>query len=303
MKKAVITGGTGFIGSHLAEALTAQGYEVHIVARDADGPNQKYLTDMTMHAIEVSDTAALEKVFTGASYIFHLVALADQQSIDDPQLGEKINIGGTISALQAARAAGVEKFVFASSASVYGDQDIVPFQEDLPAAPIDPFGLYKYFGECALKLWTKQYGVPTVSLRIFNAYGSRDPIGPDAFVIGRFLNLRCTGVPLTIDGDGLSTRDYIHVDDIVSAFIAAAEHAEATGGEVFNIGSGVGTSLNELAAQIGGPVERLDSRPGFRSGPSHRRADIAKAKKVLGWEPHVTLADGISNLKAELGIT
>lgn len=302
-QKVVITGITGFIGSHLAEKLLEQGYEVHGISRAVTTQNMPYLVGVTMHAGDITDAPMLADVFAGAQYVFHLVALADQQCIDEPLEGERVNVSGTLNVLQAARTAGVKKVVFSSSASVYGAQERVPFQEDLPATPVDPFGLYKYFGERMLELWARAYGVPGVSLRIFNAYGPRDPIGPDAFVMGRFLDLRRKGQPLTIDGDGTSTRDYIYVSDIVAACIKAAESAETGHGEVLNIGTGIETSLNELALAIGGEIVRTDSRPGFRTGPSRRVADISRAKKLLDWKPGVNLSEGVQLLKAELGIT
>jgi len=302
MKKAVITGGTRLIGSHLAEALLAKGYEVHVTMSQKKNDATQTVEGTTLHQSDIRDTERMKEICKGAELIFHLAAKTDQYCIDFPVESSDVNVTGTVGLLQVARELGVKKVVFASSATVYGAQESVPYHEDLPAEPVDPYGLYKYYGECAMRLWSRSYGVPTVSLRLFNAYGPRDLIGPDGFVIGRFLDLRRKGQPLTIDGDGKSTRDYVHVKDIVNAFIIAAERDDVRGGEIFNIGSGVETSLNDLAAAVGGEVIHLDSRTGFRAGPTRRVADISKAKDRLGWSPSIDFLTGISSLKQELGI-
>ncbi len=302
MKKAVITGGTRLIGSHLAEALLARGFEVHVTASQKINDATQQVAGTTLRQCDIRDREIMKKICEGSDYIFHLAARTDQYCIDFPVESSDVNVTGTITLLQVARELGVKKVVFASSATVYGAQEVVPYHEALPALPVDPYGLYKYYGECAMRLWDSSYGVPTVSLRLFNAYGPRDLIGPDGFVIGRFLDLRRKGQSLTIDGDGRSTRDYVHVMDIVKAFIIAAERDDVRGGEVFNIGSGVETSLNDLATIVGGEVIHLESRAGFRAGPTRRVADISKAKQMLGWSPSIDFQAGISSLKQELGI-
>ena len=244
----------------------------------------------------------MKKICEGADYIFHFAALSDQDCIDHPIEAEDINVGGTVKILEIARTEKIHKLIFASSAMVYGNQDVFPFKEETPVVPAEPYGLYKYFGEQLVRFWATHYGVPSVSLRFFNAYGPQDKIGPHAFVIGRFLDLRIKGQPLTIDGDGTDTRDYIHTKDIARACIVAAEHPEIKKGETFNIGSGIESSLNDLAACIGGPVVHLESRLGARRGPRRRVADISYAKSSLGWSPEITLREGIESIKQNLGI-
>lgn len=300
MKKVIITGGTKLIGSHLAEVLVERGYDVHVTTSAAR--KREHPEGMHVHTCDVRDLDGMKKLSAGAEYIFHLAAHGDQYCIDHPLEGESVNAGGTIAVLAVARALGVKKVAFASSATVYGEQNAVPLREELPAMPNEPYGLYKYWGERAVQLWARQYAVPAVSLRIFNAYGPRDVIEADGYVVGRFLHLRMKGEPITIDGDGTSTRDYVHAHDIARAFLLAAEYPTLRGGEVLNIGSGIETSLNDLAAFIGGPIVRTESRSGARRGPSRRVADINRAKNMLGWKPTIPLAEGITALKRELGI-
>ena len=304
MKKVVITGGTKLVGSHLAELLLQKGYDVHVTGMFKKGRDEKYLVGATVHVCDVRDVEAMKKICEGAEYVFHLAALGNviQEAIDSPIETESVNVGGTLSALEAARSVGVKKFVFISSAAVYGEQKTVPFSEDMTVVPMDPYGLYKYFGEQIMRLWAEEYKVPTVSLRVFNAYGPRNPVGQKELVVGRFLDLRLKGQPLTIVGDGSSTRDYVHVKDIATAALLAAENPDICHGEVFNIGSGVETSLKELVSYMGGEVVYLDSLEGSHAGPSRRVADISKAKTLLHWTPTVDLKSGIDELKRELGI-
>lgn len=304
MKKVVITGGTKLVGSHLAEFFLEQGYDVHVTGTFKKGKEEKYLVGAKVHVCDVRDLETMKKIFEGAEYVFHLAALGNiiQDAIDNPIETESVNVGGTVVALEAARNAGVKKFVFISSAAVYGEQKVVPFTEDMKISPMDPYGLYKYFGEQLACLWSQLYGVPTISLRVFNVYGPRNPVGEKELVIGRFLDLRLKGQPLTIVGDGSSTRDYVHIKDVVKAAAFAAENPSLTKGEVFNIGSGIETSLKELVEYMGGPVVYLESLAGSHAGPSRRVADISRAKTILNWTPEISLQDGINELKQELSI-
>ncbi len=304
MKKALITGGTKLLGSHLADLLVEQGYEVHVTGREGTVDSGGVRHGVTVHACDIRDRAQMEELATGATYIFHLAAKGNviQDAIDNPVETESVNVGGTLSMLEVAKAVGVKKFIFVSSAAVYGKQERTPLQEDLVPNPTDPYGLFKYFGEQLSLLWSREYGVPTVSLRIFNIYGPRNPIGSDELVIGRFINLRKQGMPLTIVGDGSDTRDFIHVRDAARALVLSAESDTLTHGEVLNIGSGVETSLKTLAQHIGGPVTYVESLEHSHSGPNRRVADISKAKELLHWEPQISLTDGLEELKAEVGV-
>jgi UDP-glucose 4-epimerase len=294
-KNAVVTGGAGFIGSHLVDALVAKGYAVTVIDSLVAGKRERLPEGVQFHEVDVRDAVALPPLLKGASLVFHLAALPSVEgSIQNPVETHEVNVTGTVQVL-----AGVEKetrVVFASSAAVYGAPDAPVLFEDLPASPLSPYGVHKYVSEQYLALASRISGIKTVSLRFFNVYGPRlDPEGPYALVIGKFLTLRKEGRPLTIIGDGKQTRDFIHVHDIVSALIAAGESEKVGKGEVINIGTGHGTSINELADCFGGLKEYLPPRV----EPKHSCADVARAKTLLGFEATVPLREGIAELFEE----
>lgn len=302
MKKAIVTGGAGFIGSHLTGLLIERGYEVHVVDNYAAGRREDRLhKEAVYHELDVRDREAMTPVFTGAQYVFHEAALPRVQfSLEKPQETHDVNVNGTLAALLAAREAGVERFIYAASGgSVYGDQKTMPFREDMAAHPISPYGLQKHLGELYCRLFSDVYNLPTVSLRYFNVYGPlTDPEGPYALVIGRFLKQRLEGKPMTITGDGTQTRDFTHVTDIARANLLAAESPRVGKGEMINIGAGRPASVNRVAELIGGPVEHIAPR----LEPHDAYADHTKAKELLGWEPQVTLEEGIAELKRIHGL-
>jgi len=294
-KKAVVTGGAGFIGSHLVRALLEKGYTVSVIDSLVAGNRENVPTEVQLHVIDVRNKELLPELLEGADTVFHLAALPRvEYSIQNPVETHEVNVTGTVNILSA-----VDKktrIVLASSAAVYGDTESVLLSENLPVAPVSPYGLHKYVSEQYLALVNKIYGIQTVSLRFFNVYGSGlDPDGPYALVIGKFLKLLKEGKPLTITGDGKQTRDFINVRDIVSALIAAGESQSVGNGEVINIGTGKGTSVNELADIFGGKREYIPAR----IEPRASVADISIAKKLLNWEPSVSLKDGIAELKKE----
>jgi len=302
MKKAVVTGGAGFIGSHIVDALIARGDEVHVVDNYAGGKREDRINPKaTYHEVDVRDYDTLAPIVAGAEYVFHEAALPRVQfSIENPELTFSVNVGGTVSVLRAAAEGGVKRVVYAASSSAYGDQATLPLSEDLPAQPKSPYGLQKYIGELSCRLWSDVYGLSTVSLRYFNVYGPKfDPDGAYALVIGKFLKQKKEGTPLTITGDGTQTRDYTHVQDVVRANLLAAESANVGKGEVVNIGAGRNVSVNDLAALIGGPSVHIAAR----LEPHDTLADNRKAKELLGWEPRVRLEDGIMALKEEMKLT
>ncbi len=286
MKKAVVTGGEGFIGTHLVAELKAQGYDVEVVDIKSGR--------------DVRDTDMMREVCNDAQYVFHLAALPRvQYSIDHPQETNDTNISGTVSVLVAAKEAGVKKVIYSASSSAYGNQDTMPLRESLPANPISPYALQKYVGEMYCKLFSEVYTLPTVSLRYFNVYGpGADPNGAYALVIAKFLKQRVDGGPMTITSDGNQTRDFTHVRDIVRANILAAESDAVGKGEVMNIGAGKNASVNRIAELIGGPTENIPAR----LEPHDTLADNSLAKKLIGWEPQVTLEDGIAELKKLAGL-
>lgn len=301
MKKAIVTGGAGFIGSHIADGLLAEGYEVHVIDNLSGGKREQVPAGAVFHEIDVLDTLSVTEICKGADIVFHEAALPQVQfSIEQPMESHRVNVDGTLSMLVAARDAKVGRFVYAASAAAYGNQAELPFREEMPAAPVHPYGVHKYTGELNVKLFADVYGLSAVSLRYFNVYGPRmDPSGPYGIVIGRFLKQASEGTPLTITGDGTQTRDFVHVSDVVRANLAAGTHAGVGKGEVINIGTGKGITVNALADIIAeGDREMLPPRVEIRDAV----ADISKAKALLGWEPSVTLERGIGELKKAYGL-
>ena len=302
MKKAVVTGGAGFIGSHIVDALIARGDEVHVVDNYAGGKREDRINPKaTYHEVDVRDYDTLAPIIAGAEYVFHEAALPRVQfSIENPELTFSVNVGGTVSVLRAAHEGGVKRLIYAASSSAYGDQATLPLSEDLPAQPKSPYGLQKYVGELSCRLWSEVYGLSTVSLRYFNVFGPKfDPNGAYALVIGKFLKQKKEGTSLTITGDGTQTRDFTHVSDVVQANLLAAESPNVGKGEMVNIGAGRNVSVNDLAVLIGGP----SVHEAARLEPHDTLADNALAKEVLGWEPRVRLEDGIMALKEEMKLT
>jgi UDP-glucose 4-epimerase len=301
MAKAVVTGGAGFIGSHITDALIERGFEVHVIDNYAGGKREDRINkDAVYHELDVRDYEKIAPVIKGAKFVFHEAALPRVQfSIENPELTFSVNVGGMVSVLRAAKEGGVQRLIYAASSSAYGDQVSMPLSEDLPAQPKSPYGLQKYVGELSCRLWSEVYGLSTVSLRYFNVYGSRfSPDGAYALVIGKFLKQKKEGTPLTITGDGTQTRDYTHVADIVRANMLAAESENVGKGETLNIGAGHNVSVNDLAVMIGGPSVHVEAR----LEPHDTLADNRKAKKLLGWEPTIQLEDGIAALKKELNL-
>lgn len=299
-QKAVVTGGAGFIGSHLVDELFQRGYQVTVVDNLIASTRERVPEAATFFRVDVRDAAALLGACDGANVIFHLAALPRvEDSIQRPVETHEVNVTGTLNVLTAAKALGVKRIVLASSAAVYGNTQAAMLTEDLPASPTSPYGLHKYASEQYLSLFSSLYGLSTISLRFFNVYGPRlDPDGPYALVVGRFLKLRKEGKPLTIVGDGKQTRDFVHVRDVVRGLISAAESPHLDQSETINIGTGHGTSVNELADLLGGEREYLPPR----IEPRTSCADIFRAKALLGWEPAIALADGIAEMKKEWGI-
>lgn len=297
-KIAVVTGGAGFIGSHLVDALLERGYAVSVIDSLVAGKREYVPAGVSLHVADVRDREALQPLFKNSDVVFHLAALPRvENSIQHPAETHDVNVTGTINVL--ATIGSGTRVVLASSAAVYGNIDVPLLSEDLPVAPVSPYGLHKYVSERYLMLANTLYGIPTVSLRFFNVYGPRlDPEGPYALVVGRFLKFRKDGKPLAIFGDGEQTRDFIHVRDIVSALIAAGESSAVGKGEVINIGTGHGTSVNELADAFGGEKEYLSPR----TEPKTSCADVTHAKNLLGFAASVSLAEGIAELKREWGI-
>ncbi|MBI2571987.1 MAG: SDR family oxidoreductase [Candidatus Schekmanbacteria bacterium] len=294
--KSVVTGGAGFVGSHIVDELLADGQDVHVVDNLATGKRENVNAHAALHEVDIRDYDALLSVMEGATYVFHEAALARVQlSIENPALTHEVNITGTLCVLRAAADRQVKRLIYAASSSAYGNQKTLPLDESMPANPLSPYGLQKHVGELYCRLFSTVYNLQTVCLRYFNVYGPRfDPSGPYALVIGKFLRQRSLGEPLTITGDGEQTRDFTHVSDVARANLLAMTSEKVGHGEVLNIGAGRNCSINHLAEIIGGPTVHVPPR----LEPRHTRADNRRARELLGWVPTVALADGVMALKS-----
>ncbi|MBI3573718.1 NAD-dependent epimerase/dehydratase family protein [Candidatus Kaiserbacteria bacterium] len=298
--KAVVTGGAGFIGSHIADALLARGYEVHVIDNLSGGKRENVPAAALFHEIDILDTKAITPIVSGAAAVFHEAALPRVQfSVDHPFESHQANVDGTLSVLIAARDGKVGRVVYAASASAYGNQETMPLRENMLPTPVNPYGLHKYMGELYMKMFADVYGIPTLSLRYFNVYGPRmDPEGPYGLAVARFLDQFAKGENLTIVGDGTQTRDFTHVRDIVNANMRAMESGKVGKGEVINIGAGKNISVNYLADLIDPGGKRLPMP--IRVEAHDSRADNTLAKELLAWRPTVTIEEGIAELKGSL---
>lgn len=294
MTKVVVTGGAGFIGSHIVDACVEKGFDVHVIDNLSGGKKDYVNPQAKLHELDVRNLDAIKPIIAGADYVFHLAALPRvQYSIEHPIETNEVNVIGTLNVLVAAKEGGVKRVVYSASSSAYGDQLVMPLKEGMLARPLSPYGLQKYIGELYCSVWSTVYGLSTVSLRYFNVYGPRySSEGAYALVIGKFIKQKNTGNKLTITGDGTQTRDFTHVSDVVNANLLAALSHKVGHGEVINIGAGKNQSINKIAEIIGGEVEYIEAR----LEPHDTLADNSLAKELLGWEPHVNIEDGIAEL-------
>lgn len=293
--KALVTGGAGFIGSHLCELLLNAGHQVIALDNLATGRKSNLATfadRKTFKFLErdIRDSGALTDAFAGIDWVFHLAGLADiVPSIESPERYFHANATGTLNVLEAARGAGVKRLVYAASSSCYGIPDAYPTSETSPIAPQYPYALSKYLGEQLVMHWCQVYGLPALSLRLFNVYGPRSrTTGAYGAVFGVFLTQKLNRAPFTVVGDGEQTRDFVFVTDVARAFVKAAE--SKLSGEAFNVGSGGTYSINYLTQLLGGEVTYVPKRPGE---PDCTFADIGKISEQLGWRPAVNLEQGV----------
>ncbi|HVU06398.1 MAG TPA: SDR family NAD(P)-dependent oxidoreductase [Candidatus Paceibacterota bacterium] len=301
-KTVIVTGGAGFLGSHLVPELLKQGYQVHVVDNLVSGKLDHVPEGASFYNVDIRDRAVLVELFrtiaqkAGSLYgVFHLAALPRVQfSIDHPAEAHSVNVDGLINVFEAAKRAEARRLVYSASSSAYGDSKELPLHEDMMPNPMSPYAMQKLYGEYVAKNYALHYGLPTVSLRYFNIYGpNADPKGPYAQAIIKFIDQRANSKPMTITGDGLQTRDTVHARDVVRANILALESDNVGKGEVVNIGSGRNVSVLDMAKMIGGDREFIAPR----IEPRHSLADIRRAKELLGWEPQITLEEGIADLK------
>jgi nucleoside-diphosphate-sugar epimerase len=301
--KALVTGGAGFVGSHLTEALNRNGASVVVL----DNLRSGHALDSTWNRLagvdfvegDIRDDALVARLMPGCDWVFHQAALPSvPQSIRHPLETNDNNIDGTLRVLLAARDAGVKRFVFASSSSIYGNTDAPVKHEDLPPNPLSPYALQKYAGERYCQLFHQLYGLPTVSLRYFNPFGPRQRHdSPYSGVIARFCNAFARGERPTIYGDGLQNRDFTYIDDVVSANLLAAQApVERVAGRVFNVARGDSINLLQVIAELQNVTGRClepHIRPGRSGDVRNSRADITAARDALAYEPVVPFAEGL----------
>jgi UDP-glucose 4-epimerase len=300
----VVTGGAGFIGSHLVERLLrdepaatvrvlddfSTGSEANLPFAPSAGRRLEIVRG------DVRDLATVERVCEGAAVVFHQAALRSvPRSVDDPLGTNERNVTGTLHVLEAARRRRVRRVVYASSSSVYGDRPELPKREDQTPAPISPYAVSKAAGEQYAQVWTRLYGVETVGLRYFNVFGPRqDPASEYAAVIPRFILWALRGAPLEVHGDGRQSRDFTYIDNVVDANLAAAA-APAASGEVFNVGCGDRVSLLDIIARLEALLGRSVARrhtAGRAGDVPHTQADVAKAAKLMDYVARVDFDEG-----------
>lgn len=291
----VVTGGCGYIGSHLARRLAQDGHQVTVVDTEPPVIDADVQRQITYVCQSITYPGTMDMVTAnGVDAIFHMAAIPRvQYSVEHPEITHVVNVNGTLNVLEAARGNGVKRVVFASSSSVYGKQDFPMVDETMKPNPLSPYALQKWIGEQYARMYHSLYGLETIALRLFNVYGPGQPQEGDySLVIPKFMQMRRDGKPLTVYGDGVQTRDFVHVSDVVEAFVASVG-VEYSGSVAacMNIGSGVETSVNEIAEMIGGTVEHIIPNPRGSFEEMHKVADISRAERVLGWKPQILLRD------------
>ena len=299
MSSYLVTGGAGFIGSHIAEALARRGGQVRVVDNLSTGNrhNLSHLPDVEFLEGDLADLDVARRAVANVDYVLHQAAIPSvPRSIQDPIESNRSNIDATVNLLLAARDAGVKRVVYASSSSVYGNTPTLPKREDMPPAPLSPYALQKLVGEQYATMFSELYGLSTVTTRYFNVFGPRqDPSSPYSGVISLFIHALLEGRSPTIFGDGEQTRDFTYVTNVVDGILRACQTPAATG--VFNIAVGTRTSLNQLfqilRGIVGSNVEPVYGPP--RTGDVRdSQADLTRAKTILGYEPTVSLTDGLT---------
>jgi len=290
----LVTGGAGFIGSNLTDALIQEGHDVIVLDNLSTGKKENLNPKAKFIKADIRNLEEIKPHFVGVDGVFHVAALPRVQlSIEQPIETNDINVNGTLNVLMAAKEGKVKRLVYSASSSAYGNSDVLPLKESMKPDPLSPYGLQKYIGEEYAKLFALFYGLETVSLRYFNAYGPRmADSGAYLTVIKNFLTQKGRGEAMTITGDGTQTRDYTHVRDIVRANMLAMTSPKVGKGEVINCGAGRNHSVNKIAELIGG----LSKHIAPRVEPHDTLADITKAKELLGWEPKEKLEAAIQEL-------
>lgn len=291
--KVIVTGGAGFIGSHLVELLVKKKYKVTVIDNLVTGriENLKNVKKkINIIKADVSNYSKIEKFFKNCKYVFHLAALADiVPSIEEPKKYFATNVTGTLNILRASKKYNIKKVIYAASSSCYGMVKKFPISEECNIKTEYPYALTKYMGEQLMVHWSKVYKIQTISLRLFNVYGLRSrTTGAYGAMFGVFLAQKINNKPITIVGNGKQSRDFTYVTDVVSAFLVAARSKIKHG--IFNVGNGKPTSVNYIANKLGGKKVYIPKRPGE---PDKLQASIKKIKKYLNWKPMITIDQGI----------
>lgn len=296
--RALVTGGAGFIGSHLTDLLLSKGHEVIAIDNLCSG-RMRNLAKAELSAnfrfvnLDIRNRDPLKDLFRGVDWVFHLAALADiVPSIESPREYFETNVDGTFNVLEASKEAGVKRFIYAASSSCYGIAKQYPTPENAPAKPQYPYALTKYLGEQLVMHWAEVYKLPALSLRLFNVFGPRARTnGTYGAVFGVFLSQKLHKKPFTVVGDGKQTRDFTYVSDVADAFYSAAKSDLKS--QYMNVGSGGHYSVSQLVELLGGPITYIPKRPGE---PECTFADITKIQTLLGWKAKTTFEKGVQNI-------
>ena len=293
MTISLITGGAGFIGSHMTELLLEQGHEVRVIDNFSTGKRSNLPeVDFAIWKKDINTILLDHPVFSDVDYIFHFAGIPSiRPSLVDPKPYMMTNVQGTVRMLEAARHAKVKKFVYAASSACYGEADVHPTPETAGVKLQHPYGLSKHQGEMCTMHWSECFDLPVVSMRMFDVYGRR----ADSTVMKIFLDLKRAGKPITVTGDGEQTRDFVHVTDVCRAYLMAAE--SDVKGEIFNVGTGKPETINRLVELLGSEKVFIPKRG---NEPMEHCADISKIKEVLGWQPKVTFEEGIADIIKQL---
>ncbi len=297
MAMILVTGGAGFIGSHLAVALLDSGHDVRVVDNLSTGLRANVPAGAEFIEGDLTDPATAAAAAAGCEVVLHQAAVASVPlSISEPRISHDANINATFNVLMAARDAGVRRVVFAASSAVYGNSPELPKVEDMPADPCSPYALQKLVGESYCQLFTQLYGLETVATRYFNVFGPRQhPSSPYSGVLSLFIRAALSGQAATMYGDGEQTRDFTYIDDVVDAVTRAMVAPDASG-QVINVATGSSVSLNEAWATLGrilGPLPAPSYGPPREGDVRHSRADIGKAERLLGYTSRVSFETGL----------